>query len=94
MIEKWRSANERNLEKMKSKEVIHVYEHDHASEDHPHAKWHLLLMLLCCLIPIVIIVAISFTNIGGPYLPFLLLVLLCPLMMLLMLLPRILFKRT
>lgn len=83
------------MEKLNSKEVIHLSEHEHGhqSEGHAYGKWHLILMLLCCLIPIAVIVAISFANVGGPSLLFLL-VLICPLMMLLMLLPRILPKRT
>jgi len=49
-------------------------------------------MALCCLIPIAILIAIVYGNIDSAYLPFLL-VLLCPLFMLLMHLPRMFRKK-
>jgi len=53
---------------------------------------HLLAMMLCCLIPIFILAALFYGNLDRAYLPFLF-VLLCPLMMLLMYLPRILARK-
>lgn len=57
--------------------------HNHTSND-GHDTRHMLLMLLCCLIPIALIAAVAIFgfSLGAltPYLPFAL-VLLCPLMM-------------
>ncbi len=57
--------------------------HDHTSNN-GHDSRHMLLMLLCCLIPIALIAAVAIFgfSLGAltPYLPFAL-VLLCPLMM-------------
>jgi len=57
--------------------------HEHESEGAAYSKRHLLIMALCCLIPIAILMAIVFANIESSYLPFLI-ILLCPLLMLLM----------
>ncbi len=57
--------------------------HNHTSND-GHDTRHMLLMLLCCLIPIALIAAVAIFgfSLGAltPYLPFAI-VLLCPLMM-------------
>lgn len=59
--------------------------HDHSS--HSDSNRHLLLMLLCCLIPLALILSISVFGLSlgalTPYLPFAL-VLLCPLLMVFM----------
>jgi len=67
----------------------HGYQHEseQASETAEHGKRHLLIMALCCLIPIVMIIALVFANVESTYLYFLL-ILLCPLMHLLSMLPR------
>jgi predicted membrane protein len=48
---------------------------------------HLLLMALCCLIPVVLIAAFLYAGVESRYLYFLL-ILLCPLMHLLTTIPR------
>lgn len=66
---------------------MHEHGQGHDSEGTGHGRLHLLIMMLCCLIPIVVIAVLLFANVGGTYLPFVF-VFLCPLMMLLMMLPR------
>ncbi len=61
--------------------------HEHEPEGAGFSKSHLLIMALCCLIPVAIILVIVYVNIGGAYFPYLL-VLTCPLLMILMHLPR------
>jgi len=66
--------------------------HEHESEGSVYSKWHLVIMALCCLIPIVILVIIVYANIESSYL-FFLPILLCPLLMILMdLISRLLRK--
>ena len=71
---------------------MHEHEQEHESKGAKYSKSHLLIMALCCLIPIVILIAIIYANVESTYLP-LLLVLLCPVLMFLMYLPRILSKK-
>jgi len=66
--------------------------HEHESEGSVYSKWHLVIMALCCLIPIVILVIIVYANIESPYLPFVL-ILLCPLLMIIMHLLPMLFRK-
>lgn len=71
----------------------HEHGHKDDSEDGGHnSKSHLLIMALSCLIPIIILLIVVNANIEASYLPFLL-ILLCPLMMLLMHLPRTLGRK-
>jgi uncharacterized membrane protein len=66
--------------------------HEHGgkveSEGAAHSRSHILIMLVCCLIPLVLLVALAYTGIDRAALSFAI-VLLCPLMMLLMYLPRL-----
>jgi len=66
--------------------------HEHDSEDTTYSKLHIVLMALSCLIPIAIIAAVVYVRVESTYLP-LILVLLCPLFMLLMHLPRMLARK-
>jgi Zn-dependent protease with chaperone function len=66
---------------------------EHATEhESSHSAKHMLLMMLCCLLPIIAIVAITMLFPGASYLGFLF-VLICPLGMLLMMLPNWLSKK-
>jgi len=71
-----------------------MYEHEqeHEVDGVGYSRNHYLIMALCCLIPIAILVALAYANIGSEYLPFLL-VLLCPVLMLLMHLPGMLPRK-
>jgi len=71
---------------------MHEHGQEHESESMTYSKKHLLIMALCCLIPIAIILVIFYTNVERAYLPFLL-IFLCPLLMLLMHLPRMLPRK-
>lgn len=66
--------------------------HEHDSGDTTYSKQHLALMALFCLIPIAILVAVVYVGVESTYL-LLILVLLCPLFMLLMHLPRMLARK-
>mgnify|MGYP006924668950 CR=1 FL=1 len=48
------------------------------SNNHNHKNYHLILMIVCCLLPLVGIIAINYFNIGNRYLVYFLF-LLCPL---------------
>ncbi len=65
---------------------VHEHDEEHESEGAEHSRTHLLLMTLCCLIPIIIVAALVFAKMGGTYLP-LVVVFLCPFLMLLMFIP-------
>jgi len=68
------------------------HEQEHASEGATYSGSHLLIMALCCLIPIAILIAVVSANIESAYLPFIL-ILLCPLLMLLIHVPRMLPRK-
>ena len=70
-----------------------MHEHEHESEGGAYSKRHLLIMALCCLIPITLLIAIVYANIESPYLSFLP-ILLCPLLMILMHLISMLLRKT
>ena len=56
-------------------------EHDHTSTRKGIS--HTTMMLICCLVPIVAIILLSFMDVGSTYLNYLL-VLMCPIMMFMM----------
>lgn len=64
------------------------YEMEHGS----HSTKHMLLMMLCCMLPIIAIVVVSVIFPEVSYLNFLF-VLICPLSMALMMLPTLLSKK-
>jgi uncharacterized membrane protein len=64
-------------------------EEEHEGHD---SKKHMLMMVLCCLLPMVAIVSIAFLFPGAPYLGSVLF-LICPLSMVLMMLPNWLSKK-
>lgn len=66
--------------------------HEHESDGGTFSKSHILIMALGCLVPVILIAAVFYAGIESQYLP-LLLVLLCPLLMLLMHLPRLLPRK-
>lgn len=71
---------------------MHEHEQDKSS-GLVYSKGHLLIMALCCLVPVVILAVIVAANVGDFYVPFLL-VFLCPLMMLLMhFLPQLFMRK-
>jgi hypothetical protein len=67
-------------------------ETDHEHESHLTSKSHMLVMALCCMLPLVAIVSLPAILPGSPYLLFFA-VLLCPLSMFLMVLPDLLHKK-
>ncbi len=70
-----------------------MHEHeDQENEGGSMSKRHMLIMVLCCVIPIALLIGISALYPGSPYFSFAI-VLLCPLFMLLMHLPRMLPKK-
>ena len=71
---------------------MHNHETDAENEEASMSKLHMLIMALCCIFPMVILIAVFVVFPGSPYLTFLI-VLLCPLSMLLMRLPRLLPRK-
>lgn len=79
-------------DKSKTNETVtSVHEHE-PEEGGAYEKSHLLIMVLGCLIPIAIIIVVVSSRVESAYLP-LILVLLCPLLMFLMHLPRMLPRK-
>jgi L-asparagine transporter-like permease len=71
---------------------MHNHETDAENEDTSMSKLHMLVMALCCILPMVILIAVFAVFQGSPYLSFLI-ILICPLSMLLMHLPRMLPRK-
>jgi len=71
---------------------MHEKEQTHESEGATYSRSHLVIMMLCCLIPIVLILVVISDNIESTYLP-IMLVLSCPLLMLMMQLSRMLPRK-
>ena len=70
-----------------------MQEHDDShNENSSMSKRHMLIMALCCLLPMVVLIAVFALFPGSPYLNFFI-VLLCPLSMFLMQLPRLLRRK-
>jgi len=65
---------------------------DHEIGQHDHSKRHMILMMLCCMAPIMAIVAVAAIFPEASYLNFLF-ILICPLAMGLMMLPNLLSKK-
>jgi hypothetical protein len=65
---------------------------DQETSHESHRTKHMILMMLCCILPIVAIVAVTALFPGASYLNFLL-ILICPLGTVLMLLPNLLSKK-
>jgi len=65
---------------------------NHQTDSGSSSKRHALIMTLCCLLPMVSIIAVFLVFPGNPYLYFLV-VLICPLSMLLMFLPQLQLKK-
>ena len=65
---------------------------DHGTSHESHGTKHMKLMMLCCMLPIVAIVAVAALFPGASYLSFLF-ILICPLGMALMMLPNFLSKK-
>jgi hypothetical protein len=70
----------------------HEDETDHEQESQSRSKSHLLMMAICCILPLVTIVSLLAIFPGSPYLLFSA-VLLCPLSMSLMMLPNWLHRK-
>jgi heme/copper-type cytochrome/quinol oxidase subunit 4 len=64
---------------------------DHESGQHDHSKRHMILMMLCCMLTIMAIVAVATLFPEASYLNFLF-ILICPISMVLMMLPNWLSK--
>lgn len=65
---------------------------EHETSSTASTRLHILIMALCCVIPIAIVAVLLFANVGTSFLPYLLVVL-CPLLMLLMYLPQMLPRK-
>lgn len=73
---------------MSTNDVNQKHEQEHEGHD---SNKHMLMMVLCCVLPMVAIVSIAFLFPGAPYLG-LILTFICPVSMLLMMLPNWLSK--
>ncbi len=62
------------------------------AEHQSHSARHMLMMLLCCLLPIAVVFGFSFAFPANPYLNFLVIAI-CPLSMILMHLPNLISKK-
>ena len=71
---------------------MHENHTDNESASETPSKRHVLVMALCCLLPIIVVTAVFALFPGLSYLSYLL-VLLCPLSMLMMHLPQMLSKK-
>lgn len=70
---------------------MHEHEPDSDTAEGSMSKTHLIIMAICCILPMVLLIVVFAVFPGSPYLTFLI-VLLCPLSMVMMQLPR-LFSR-
>lgn len=74
------------------REIMSEHQTEHETEHESHSAKHMILMMLCCFLPIIALVAVAVLFPGASYLVFLF-VLICPLAMGLMMLPNLLSKK-